>query len=205
MAKKISKSQVKAIRTAASKLFGTCDCASTALGTGSLCDYHDWLAQNFDGIVSTLDLTFYQADEAIQALAKATGYETKRRRYSGSGKKGKAADWLTPKQANKIGILAALLDWEPKRVRGFLKRQTGRLCDVQMLRNYEAQKVITGMQKVIAGGDQDFYRILNSIEPFDPQTGLGKAVIKLFKNRLQERNREAHHGTATEEKRTSQR
>jgi len=171
MSRKITKSQVRALRTAASKVFPNDEL------------YHDWLMNNFK-VESTLELSNTQARRAIDLLAKETGFKSKRN-YYGSGIKGQKAGPLTENQAKKIGALERLLGWERKQTLGFIRRQTGKLCDVQMLRNYEAQKVIVGMQRIAAGGDQKIYKQLNTMQITDPDSPVGKALIEVLKKKAQ--------------------
>lgn len=157
MSKGISKDQIKALRTAASKLWGQCDCSEAWT-----CQYHNWLAENFDGIASTKDLTQTQATLGISFLRKQINYQPKRSTYTGQGKRGRAAGRITPEQAQKIGALAQQLDWDDSAVRNFINRQTGQTMAVEWLREYQATKVIIGMQKILAHGDKQTYQELNT-------------------------------------------
>ncbi len=138
MDKQITTEQIKALRTAAAKLFDACTCKS-----GSVCDFHHWLAVNFNGVLSTKQLPKAQASEAIAALRQMTGFNA-----GGTGAKGNRGGWLTETQAWNIKRLADKLGWEDQQVRRFIKRQTGKVQAPQWLRSYEATKVITGMMNV---------------------------------------------------------
>jgi len=147
---KITKKQIRALRAAAGKVFDDDE------------DYHDWLANCFLGIVSTKDLSAREASQAIGLLRKSIGYEGN---VYGSGRRGDATGFITHMQALKIRHLIAELGWGNAGKLKFIKRQTGRTCDIRMLRNYEATKVIVGLQRVLAGGDNDVYKRLNEMVP----------------------------------------
>lgn len=70
-------------------------------------------------------------------------------RYYGGGSKGEAG-FLTQQQADYIAHLEDLLDWtyEPKRLLRFIERQTGKKKAVPGLRNREASRVITGLERL---------------------------------------------------------
>lgn len=173
----ITNKQIIALRTAAAKVFRDDE------------EYHMWLAQNFDGICSTKDLSSADARQAITLLRKTLNYSASGRFskvYTGQGKKGSAASMLTPDQAAKIGALCGLLGWHENRGRlfGFIERQTGKKCDVQMLLNYEAQKLIIGMQKLIAGSDSELYRFLNTLKADDLQRQAVQDVLHDIKKKV---------------------
>lgn len=146
--KYINNRQIKALRTAASKVFASDD------------DYRDFLASNFDGITSTKDLSQDEASKAIDILCKMTGF---RHPVKSSGEKGRPAGHLTEKQLRKIYALQEFGGWSRHSLTGFIKRQTGKFCPVEMLLNHEAQKVIIGMQRVISKGDSDEFKRLNKM------------------------------------------
>ena len=67
---RINPAQIKALRTAASKVFSDDD------------SYRDWLASNFLGVTSTKDLDSDEASKAIEMLRKACGYRSNLNRTS---------------------------------------------------------------------------------------------------------------------------
>ncbi len=91
-----------------------------------------------------------QATIAIAALRRAVGYQG-RKFHEGAGKRGHVGGPLTQQQAQKIGALERELGWQnhPARLRGFIERQIGTRKAVEWLRNYEAQKVILGLERVL--------------------------------------------------------
>jgi hypothetical protein len=147
--KSISKDQIKALRTAAAKVFR------------EESDYRDFLAQNFAGITSTKDLDMHEAGRAITLLRKHTGYKEPRFEGQGTGKR------ITDSQARKIAALVATLGWTNKGLFQFIERQTGKKCDVPMLLKHEASKLIVGLQRVAAKGSRETYRKLNTTKPGD--------------------------------------
>lgn len=145
----ITKAQVKKLRTVASKVFETDE------------DYRD--ALRFYGCDSTVLLT---KDQASDFISRLEGKQPPKRSYKGTGKRGRQQH-LTPAQAERIEILESLLGWNRTRTNGFIKRQVRHFKAVEMLMNYEAVKVITGMQRIIANGDKDVYRTINRSSNMD--------------------------------------
>lgn len=106
--------------------------------------YHAWLEQQFN-VESTKDLSVGQASRAIWLLLPDEQRGKKPGIYpQGSGR----GDHLTPKQARKIGGLAADMGWDRASLVSFIRRQTGLNKSVEMLSVKEAVKVITGMERV---------------------------------------------------------
>jgi len=167
--------QISALRTAASKAF-----------KGNNDDYYAWLSDTYR-VNSTKSLNFVQASEAITLLRKLCDYKDELRRYSGSGKKGRAGSHLTQAQANKIDTLEILLGWHDDRARllAFIKRQTGQNSAVQMLLNYQASKVIIGMQRILADGNKDVYKFLNTMDAARVDTPMGQALLAAIQKRIE--------------------
>lgn len=177
----INKKQIIALRTAASKVF-------------SDDEFREFLAFNFDGVLSTKDLDSEQASVAITLLSNQIGYtgrdathrvSTNKRAY-GIGKKGRAAGRITQAQAEKINGLCELLGWEidGKEILRFVERQTGSMKSVSWLLNYQASKVIVGMQKVIAAGDKALYDFLNNLTSADMKNAGVQETLNHVKRRL---------------------
>lgn len=154
-----SKGQVKAIRTLASKIFRDDD------------EYHDALMSNY-GVKSSKDLRYYEASEFINKLSRLAGSTPTSAggntspsagapSYYGKGKKGRQRN-LTPAQAERIEILKNILGWNEQSVLNFIHRQTRRLKGVQMLMNWEAVKVIVGMQRILSKNAGIEYSEINS-------------------------------------------
>ena len=139
----ITKDQIRAIRTIASRMFPDDDA------------YHNWLMNNYH-VASTKDLSKQMASQIIEMLGDPTHTkisEESKGRYYGGGNPGSNRDHLTQAQADEIARLEDALGWteNPKRLRGFIVRQIGKHCTVEMLMNYEARKVISGMKKMKGG------------------------------------------------------
>jgi len=121
---------------------------------------------------STKDLTQKEAHRAIQALKDAKGEGTPsppdrptpppqggepwEGHYKGHPNKHQAGQ-LTQKQADEIARLEWKIGWtpEPSHVRGFIKRQLGTQMQVTDLTKREAQKVITGLRRVLEHKQDD--------------------------------------------------
>jgi hypothetical protein len=155
----ITKNQIKAVRTLASRVFPTDD------------DYRAMLYTM--NVTSTKDLTFHQAQELIADLSKIANSNsvipersyresTKGKKYYGTGTRGQQRH-LTALQAERIGILSDALGWDDARLRGFLKRQLDKNTAVQMLMNYEAGKVIVGLQRIFTDGNREYYLKINKL------------------------------------------
>jgi len=133
---KIKTKKIRLLRALAAKVFKSDE------------NYHDWLANTFEGKESTLKLTVTELNTAISLLFACVGKKGSQQgsRYQGSG----INDSLTQKQANMIAKLEDDLGWQdnPQRLRGFIEHQTGQQKSVEMLRNREASKVINGMIKM---------------------------------------------------------
>ena len=154
----ITKSQIKKLRTVASKGFGSCDCRRpTGTTPGYVCDYHRWLGEQFD-VASTRELTFAQAGRAIDLLQgkrpkKTTqnGAEPWRGTYPVPGAKGR----VSQAQADEIARLELRLGWaeSPDRLQGMIRRQLGRPASVSTpvanLANRQASSLITGMKRLL--------------------------------------------------------
>jgi hypothetical protein len=152
----ISKGQIKALRTIASKL-----------GLSEE-DYSDLLAGM--GKKSTKGLTYDEAHELITRLSlRLNGHKQfeKKTKYKGQGVrggvKGKISLHLTQDQAERIAVLEGLLRWDGMKTRAFIQRQSGKMTSVEMLSGDEATKVIVGMTKILANGDWVLYGDLNRL------------------------------------------
>ena len=149
-AESLTSAQVKTIRTLISSLNLSDDI------------YRDMLAQY--QVKSCKELFKNEATDLISALSKLArrqGIKNKKRKPYGTGERG-AERHLTDEQAERIEILRLLNGWDNMRLNGFLYRQTGELRAVQMLMNYQATKVITGMTKVFAGTSRRNFLELNN-------------------------------------------
>jgi hypothetical protein len=159
--------QLKAIHTASRRIFNTDD------------DYRSWLFDNY-GVFSASNLKMGEASQAIGLLQKITGYKSK---FTYTPKR---PGRITVYQINRIVSLTILLDWHKQtfRIDGFIKRQTGKSTTVKMLTSHEAQKIIIGLQRIIANGSDDIYRYLNTVTFADPETPAGQALLKAVNMRL---------------------
>jgi len=153
----ITKNQIRAVRTLASRVFPSDDDYRSMLGT--------------IGVESTRQLSFEQAKGIIAQLSKRVGTnpchserseESHPKKYYGTGKRGSQRH-LTASQAERIGILADALGWDDARLHGFLKKQLNKNTAVQMLMNFEAVKVIVGLERILADGNRKYYLQLNKM------------------------------------------
>jgi len=92
-----------------------------------------------------------------------------RKKYYGKGRAG-FQHHITPGQAERIAILEGLLGWNSVRTTGFIKRMTRENKAVQMLMNYQASKIIVGMQRILSeliatsiGDKKEAYKMLNEM------------------------------------------
>lgn len=133
----ISKRQIKAIRTLKHKL-GLADDTykSMLLGYG-----HESCTEFSNG----------EAGDLIRKLSDLLPKDSWREsgKSYGTGDRG-GQRHLTQLQAERIDFLQNLLGWERSSTVAFVIRQLGAIKGVAMLMNYEAVKVITGMQRVLA-------------------------------------------------------
>ena len=152
MAAPVSKAQIKMIRSLFSKI--SADDAT----------YREWLYYTFfkDDIgekrTSTSQLTKAEGHIAISLLMQTVNPSTSSNDTRGQGQTprpryfGTGLGWaLTQTQANKIAVLESQLGWadNPLRLEGFIERQIGKRKKVEWLKNREASKVITGLQKLL--------------------------------------------------------
>lgn len=150
MAAPVSKAQIKTIRGLSVKIFGEDD------------NYRAWLYQTFfkddpqPQRSSTTQLTKSEGHIAITLLMKSLNPSSNNTRAAGQKPRprylGSGLGWaLTQTQANKIAVLEARLGWaeNPQRLEGFIERQIGKRKKVEWLKNREASKVITGLQKLL--------------------------------------------------------
>lgn len=140
--RRITKKQIIAIRTMASKKF-------------SDEEYHDWLWWNFKK-ESTKDLSYSEAESARKLLYKPFNHTPFDRVRSYTA--------ISKAQAERIAILEVILEWheDQSRLAGFVKKQTGKDVDVMKLSKKEAQKVITGMQRIVAPESDDYKKLNNT-------------------------------------------
>ena len=136
---------------------------------------HEMLSESLCGhygLDSLKDLSEVQLDEAALRLRASTPLSDRasgkpKRGYYGSGKaNGLGYSRITAAQAGKISGLEYLLGWEtnPARLAGFITRQTGKDKAVEWLSVSQAQKVIIGLQRILAGKDKALYHFLNTLE-----------------------------------------
>lgn len=130
----ISKRTIKRIRTVASKL----ENAQPEF------NYYEYIAMHYS-VDSTLELTEVQAEDAIQAMDREL--KAIKRAKQPDRKPG----FITPRQKEYLEGLFDDLGWtNVNRQIGFINKQIGRKCTVDMLRNREASKVISGLERVLA-------------------------------------------------------
>jgi hypothetical protein len=122
------------------------------------------------------ELNILEAKEIITALS---GEAKKRqiiftpKKYYGKGERG-SQQHITQPQAERIGILKELLGWGDAGLSNFISKQTGKLAAVQMLMNYEAVKVNTGMERVLA------WKIVMPV-PGSQSPGLKRKYAEIYK------------------------
>jgi len=134
--KKIEKWQIQTISILADVVFPDTD------------TFREWL-ENETGKRSRKDLTYSQALDVTKKLKAVRAGKTYR-------------DHKTNFQYKRIVILAGHLSWTATMLLNYCKKQTGKATAPNMLSKADAGKVITGMQKVIAAGDKDYYNKINS-------------------------------------------
>lgn len=122
-------------------------------------EYRLWLVENW-GVESSADLDSLQASEVIRALKGQTP-DPQPGKYYGTGKRGQAGRCLTMSQAKRIEMLEKLLGWDESTIQKFVKRQIGECKPIQMVRLYEAQKLITGLHKLLAVNRDMEFKIIN--------------------------------------------
>jgi hypothetical protein len=102
------------------------------------------------GVESCTALGSFQATGLISKLSKLVPAVKKSpKKYYGTGERGEQHH-LTQLQAERIEVLEKMLNWERSSTVTFIIKQVGAVKCVSMLMNYEAVKVITGMQRVLA-------------------------------------------------------
>jgi len=164
--------QVRAIRTLASKIFADDN------------EYHDSLEQNF-GVRSCKSLTIAQASSFVKNLSShlsGTGLSSSGsvhprasgtfNKYTGRGVKGRQKH-LTAYQAERIELLEKLLGWKSENTTVFVSRQVKLLKGVEMLMNWEAVKVIVGMQKILSSNLKTEYAVINAARNSELKNYLG--------------------------------
>lgn len=140
------------------------------------------------GVSSKKDLTERQGSRLIAQLHQVKGdskFKGGKRKpaqqnggqgsYAGHGKRGSQAR-ITFEQGERIGILKNILGWTDNGMYKFVKRQIKRDTGVEMLRNYEASKVIVGMQIVLASNILTDSKVINKMSNTD--------LINNFSNKL---------------------
>lgn len=91
--------------------------------------------------------------------------------------------WASQEQINKVNALEGAAGWDnPKRMTGFIKRQTKKNKSRHMLTGKEASKVIIGLQRIIAGGNNDLYTWLNTATADIIDSDRGHKKIQSFTN-----------------------
>lgn len=93
------------------------------------------------------------------------------KKYDGKGKRGFNRH-ITPARAERINILEQILEWDSKRLQGFIFKQTGLSKGVEMLTSSEGGKVITGLTRIYTAGNRDLYLKINRL----PNNELRKLV-----------------------------
>lgn len=124
------------------------------------------------GVDSCKKLSITQASDFISKLSLHNSSKTQQPAvltptagtavYKGTGKRGRQRH-LTAAQAERISILEKLLGWDKNRTIGFIKKQTNKNKSVEMLMNYEAGKVIVGMQMILVNSDKEKYKTINAV------------------------------------------
>lgn len=147
--KKISKGQIKKLRTLASMQMD--DEA-----------YHDWLFDVFQK-ESTKDMSSWEAHQAIRCLE--TGSMPKKSNtppaplYRG--------DIVSKGQLVRIALLQRYLEWNDETLFEFVGKQTGKQTGgaacVTDLKKSEAVKVIIGLQQVLADSNDKLYAWINKM------------------------------------------
>jgi len=132
---------------------------------------------SYYGVKSSKELDNKQASDYISKLSKAEVNGKLQIKYYGKGKRGLNRH-LTPEQAERIGILQTALCWSSEGLTSFMERQTGKKTAVQMLTNHRATKVIVGLEKVLAKGNQEFYIVINKLTNGGLKLILNKKAIK---------------------------
>ncbi len=155
--KKISKGQIKKLRTLASMQMD--DEA-----------YHDWLFDVFHK-ESTKDLSSWEAHQAIRCLE--TGTMPKRKSdtpraplYRGDNSRGGSyrGESLSKGQLVRIALLQMYLEWDDEALFKFIgkqiKRDNGQPTG---LKKAEAVKVVVGLQRVLADSNKKLYAWINKM------------------------------------------
>src|ERR1035437_8076532 len=134
---RISKGQIKAIQTLKHKLGLADDTYKSMLG-----GY---------GHESCTEFSNGEAGDLIRKLSSLLPMDNWREsgKSYGTGERG-GQRHLTQLQAERIDMLEKLLGWQRSSTVAFVIRQLGAIKGVAMLMNYEAVKVIIGMQRVLA-------------------------------------------------------
>ena len=111
--------------------------------------YHYWLEEHFSK-VSTKDLSFDQANRAKKMLWKIVNGESTRDFYR-----------ISKSQAVRIATLEYILNWQDdkSRLAGFCKKQTGKDMDILKYDKNEANKIIVGLQRIIAPKACDYQKL----------------------------------------------
>ena len=140
-------------------------------------DYRAWLAETFPHVrwkdaarPSTLDLSIHQVETGTSVLNRLAPSRTPREhagkakrsasyaskqpwkgRYHGAGQRGDKTRHLTQHQADEIARIEDVLGWtaDPKRLAGFLERQTGARTLTSSLTRKQAADVITGLRRLL--------------------------------------------------------
>lgn len=170
-----SSAQIKAIHTIKSKLRMDDDAYRSnlkAYGVNSTTDplfshemAGDFIQKLSRAANSTLSIISSEGagspSPASSSYAKAPA-DKSINKYAGKGKVGYNRH-ITPGRAARIGILEEILEWDSKRIRGFIYKQTGFNKSVEMLTSQEGGKVITGLTRIYANGNRDLYLQINKL------------------------------------------
>mgnify|MGYP001155424868 CR=1 FL=1 len=105
---------------------------------------------------------FLSRSDAIWLIKELSKRVNEPKKNIGKGQRGSQMH-LTDLQAERIILLQQLLGYHDAGLQSFIHRQVGKLKSVSMLMNYEASKVIVGMEKVFAGKNRELFLRLNKM------------------------------------------
>lgn len=105
---------------------------------------------------------FLSRSDAIWLIKELSKRVNEPKKNIGKGQRGSQMH-LTDLQAERIILLQKLLGYHDAGFQSFIHRQVGKLKSVSMLMNYEASKVIVGMERVFAGKNRQLFLSLNKM------------------------------------------
>lgn len=157
-----TKKQVIVIKALASKIYSDDDEYRFALKSYGVDSSKKLTIEQASSFITKLSLhkksSKTQQNPAAGGTAPAAGSAI----YTGTGKRGMQRH-LTAAQGVRISILEKILGWNKNSTYDFIKKQTGKNKSVEMLMNYEAGKVIVGMQMIIVNSDKEKYKSINAV------------------------------------------